>query len=450
VNGNIFEGLVRFDRNHNLEPGLAERWESPNSHTTVFTLRKGVRFSNGQPLTAQDVAASINGARTRRWPTRDYFQAIDSVRALDAERVEVITRFPYPVLLTKLTWGYVLPAEALEVNPVATVGTGRYRLERWVPGQELILAANPHYRGEQPAFARVRFVVTPSFRDRLEMVNRGQAQLADTVPLEEIDALSSRSDLRVVRRTGIRVLFLVVRLDRAPFTDPRVREALDVAIDRQELIARALAGRGEVATQIVPRAIVGFNPKILPARFDPERARRLLAQAGHPKGLDLRLDGPDNRYVNDRLILDEVARQLARVGVRVTVAARDKLEHFPFILAGRSDFHLIGWACESGDAGDALDHLAHTPVEGRLGSTNTLGLADPELDRLIEESDRSQGRLERVERLQAAMLRMAKLRPVLPLVVLTEAAVLSSRIEWDPGPNFALRLHEIKPAEPKP
>src|SRR6185503_6728494 len=141
-------------------------------------------------------------------------------------------------------------------------------------------------------------------------------------------------------------------------------------------------------TQIVPRAIVGFNPGIPPSRYDPAGARRLLAAAGYPHGLDLRLDGPNNRYVNDRLILDEVARQLAQVGVRVTVAARDKLEHFPFVMSGRSDFHLIGWACESGDAGDALDHLAHSPVEGRMGGTNTLGLADPELDRLIEESDR--------------------------------------------------------------
>jgi peptide/nickel transport system substrate-binding protein len=199
----------------------------------------------------------------------------------------------------------------------------------------------------------------------------------------------------------------------------------------------------------VPRAIVGFNPRIPPPRYDPERARRLLADAGHPRGLDLRLDGPNNRYVNDVPILHEVARQLARVGVRVTVAARDKLEHFPFVMSGRSDFHLIGWACESGDAGDALDHLAHSPVEGRLGSTNTLGLADPELDRLIEDSDRSQGRQERVEKLQAALARLGELRPVLPLVVLSEAAVLSPRIEWDPGPNFAVRLHEIRPAAPR-
>ena len=392
------------------------------------------------------MAASLEGARTRKWPTRDYFQAVESVRALDAERVEVVTRFPYPILLPKLTFGYVLPAQALDTTPVAAVGTGPYQLERWTPGREVALVANPYYRNQRPPFARVRFVVTPDFAERLALVTQGRAHLADGVPLEEMDALSARSDLRVVRRTGLRVLFLVPRMDRAPFQDPRVREALDLAIDRQELIARALAGRGEVATQIVPRAIVGFNPRIPHPRYDPEGARRLLAQAGHARGLDLRLDGPNNRYVNDRLILDEVARQLALVGVRVTVAARDKLEHFPFIMSGRSDFHLIGWACESGDAGDALDHLAHSPVAGRLGNTNTLGLADPELDRLIEQSDRSQGRLERVERLQAALQRMADLRPVIPLVVLTEAAILSRRIEWDPSPNFALRLQEIRPA----
>jgi peptide/nickel transport system substrate-binding protein len=445
VNGNIFEGLVRFDRNHNLEPALAERWESPDLHTTVFTVRRDARFSDGQRVTARDVAASLQAALERGWATRDYLQAVASVQALDRRRVEVVTRFPYPILLTKLTFGYVLPAQALATTPVATTGTGPYRLERWIPGQEVALVANRHYRGPPPPYARVRYVVMPGFRDRLASVTRGEAQLADAVPLEEIAALGRRGDLRVVSRTGVRVLFLVLRRDRAPFTDPRVREALDLAIDRQELIARALAGRAEVATQIVPRAIVGFNPGIAPPRFDPARARRLLAEAGFPRGLDLRLDGPANRYVNDRMVLDEVARQLARVGVRVEVSARDKLQHFPLILSGRSDFHLTGWACESGDAGDALDHLAHSPVEGRLGGGNSLGLADPELDRLIEESDRSQGRLERVQRLQAALQRLAELRPVLPLVVLTETAVLSPRIEWDPGPHFTLRLEEIRP-----
>jgi len=251
--------------------------------------------------------------------------------------------------------------------------------------------------------------------------------------------------VRVIAQPGLRVLFLCLRPDRPPFDDPRVREALDLAIDRGELVQRALAGRAQVVSQVVPPAVVGHDPALhLPAP-DRDRARKLLAEAGHAGGLTLRLDGPSNRYQNDRKILAEVARQLGEVGVRTEVRALEKGAFFPLIESGASSFYLLGWACESGDAGDVLGSLLHSPGTGALGAYNTLGLADAELDRLIDESDRASSGSERADRLRQAVARVARLRVVLPLVIQTDAVLLSRRVGWDAPFNLALRPEQMRP-----
>lgn len=446
VNWNVFEGLVRFDSRMRIEPALAERWENPDDRTYVFELRPGLSFSDGRPVTADDVAASLEVAIRRDWVSRDYLQAIERVRALGPRRVEIRTRFPYSILLSKLPWGLVLPAAALASDPVPALGTGPYRLESWTPGREFVLARNRHFRGPAPAFSRARFLVVPEAQERVARLVRGEVDVADQIPLEAIEALRAKRELQVFAGPGSRVLFLNLRMDQPPFSDARVREAVDLAIDRMELIRRALAGRTEAASQIVPPGVAGYNPSLKLTRAEPGRARRLLAAAGYADGLSIRLDGPNNRYVNDRQILEEVARQLGSVGIRVEVNALDKREFYRLAGSGGSRFHLMGWACQTGEAGDVLDALLHSRG-GPMGNNNTTGVSDSELDRLIEASNSSLDQPLRIARLQEAMARAGSLRPVIPLLVQTEAVAASRRIRWDPAPSYALRLEQMRPAE---
>jgi peptide/nickel transport system substrate-binding protein len=445
VNRSVFESLVRFDREFRLQPGLAERWSSPDERTYRFELRAGVRFSDGRPLTAADVVGSIEANRAG-WVTRDYLQAIESVRATGDREVEIRTRFPYLVLLTRLPWGPVVPRDAAERGASPAPGTGPYRVESWDPGRGYVFVRNPHFDRPAPAFERVVHVVVPDDAERMARVERGEADVADHVPLDQVDRLSGNPALRVVSGTGLRVLFLVLRADRPPFSDPRVREAIDLALDRPELVRRALGGHAEAATQLVPPSIVGHDPALRLPRPDPARARALLAAAGHSSGLDIRLDGPGNRYVNGVAIMQELARQLGEVGVRATVNAVDKREFFPLIDAGRSDLHLLGYACESGDAGDVLGALLHSATGGPLGSLNSLGLSDRLLDERIDAADRARTDTERARRLRLAVARAAELRAALPLVVQTEAVVLSRRLVWEAPLNMAIAPEDIRPA----
>ncbi len=444
VNSNIFEGLVRPRQDLTAEPALAERWENPDERTWLFRLRPGLRFSDGTPVTATDVAAALTFGQGPRAVARNILSPVESVEALAPDLVRVRTRYPFPVLLRHLTAGFVLPAAALRPPSVAPIGTGPYALESWLPGRELVLVENARYRGPRPAFRRVRLTVMADPAARSAALLAGRAHIADNVPLAQFARLSSSPAVRVVSRPGLRVLFLALRMNEPPFADARVREAFDLALDRDELIRRALDGHGQPAAQLVPAAVLGHNPDLRPTRPDRERARRLLAEAGYGSGLSVRLDGPNNRYVNDGAILLEVARQLALVGVRVEVAARPKEEFFALLDRKVPSFYLFGWSSSTGHAGDALEALMHTPTPNGVGFENVQFLSDPELDRLIDAAHASPRLDERSLLLAGALARVAQLRPVLPLVVQTETLALAREIDWEPPLDMALRLRDVR------
>src|SRR5262249_5703758 len=158
----------------------------------------------------------------------------------------------------------------------------------------------------------------------LSLVALGRADLADHVPAADVPRLRGVGSLDVISRPSGRVLFLAPRVDKKPFDDLRVREAIDLALDREELIQPTLPGMALAASQIVSPAVVGCDPARTHPKPDRDRARALLREAGYPDGFAVRLDGPSNRYVNDVEVLREIARQLATVGVRAEVNALEK------------------------------------------------------------------------------------------------------------------------------
>ena len=450
----VVGALVGLDRGLNVVPALAEHWLTSDDRTFVLELRPGLRFSDGRAASARDVAASLLAGTRLRWPNLGYLSTIDSVRALDERRVEVRAVRPDPTLLARLAWGFVLPADELGKTPVPVVGTGPYTLERWTPGASFRFARNPHYWGPPGAFAHAEFTVVRDDAKRIGLVESGESDLADFVPPESWQRLEQNKALRLVVGAGHRVLFLGLRVDRPPFADPRVREAFDLAIDRQAIVQKVLAGRGSAANQLLPRGAVGHIPDLPPKHFDPERARALLRAAGIRPGHKLRLDGPMNRYVRDVEIMREVARQLAAVGVEVEVNALDKSALYALLAAGRSDFYLLGWASESGDGADTFEVLFPPPGEkgARLNpsaaQTNASGFYDEELAAITREAQSSTNLRERATVLRRAFTRLGELRPILPLVVQPEAVVYNARrLRWDPPVSLALRPGDLNPAD---
>lgn len=445
VNSNVFEGLVSLDANLRPGPGIAGRWANPSPRTWVFHLRPEGRFSDGRPIAVSDVVASFEAARDQTWMNRYFLRSVESVRARDASSVEVTTKRPDPLLATQLPWAFVMPADCALEGCATPVGSGPYVLSRRTPGQEIVLTRNRLFRGPAPDYDEVRIRIVPDDGERIQEVLDGRADLADGVPVDRADALRAEGSTRVVARPGLFVLFLTMPVDRAPFSDPRVREALELAIDRRLLAERALAGLAEPAYQVVPATISGYDPALPIPRPDPERARSLLASAGLGKGLSLRLDGPTDRYTGDERILQEVARQLGEVGIAVSVRARPKAAYFPALDTEQMDLRLLGWSSDSGDAAGVLEAVFRTPgPEGSPG--NYMGLSDATLDGLIDDALGASTLAERSGLLRRAVRRVAEIRPVIPLVVEPQVFLVSQKVAWEPPLNLAIRGSDFRRA----
>ena len=446
INGNIFEGLVELDRLKRVVPALARSWENPDRNTYVIDLRPGLEFSDGSPVTSADFVASFNAAVNQSWPTRVYFRAFESVETEGDHRLIITTHSQYHTFLTQLHRGFVLPASAVEQHPVPTIGTGPYTLTHWEPGQYFALTSNPRYRGPMPAFEKVRFEIYPDDDQRIEAVLSGHAQVADHIPLNRIAELQKTPGVHVIVRQSSRVLFLGLRLDHEPFADPRVREAIDLGLDRKLLLDNAMAGFGTPASQVVASAVHGFNPTLPVTQPNQEKARKLLAEAGYPDGFTIELAGTHNRYVNDSQVLEEIARQLEGIGLSVTIKFMDKTDFFSYLDSGDANFFMLGWDSETGEAGNILGNLVHSDGGGFSGPSNIVALDDPELDALIDRAESSPTIEERMLRLQEAMAKLAADRPFVPLYVQPGAVLVSSSVHWEPQDDLGLRLREITSA----
>jgi peptide/nickel transport system substrate-binding protein len=264
----------------------------------------------------------------------------------------------------------------------------------------------------------------------------------DNVPTDRIEKLRKRSDVTVVSRPGLRVLFLVLPPNRAPFSDPNVRQAIDLALDRGELVRKALDGFGTPSVELVPPAVLGYNTDLAPEPPDRARAKELLRKAGYPNGLHLRLDGPRDRYVNGLGVMTELARQLAEVGVSVDTRALPKEEFFSLVEQSRSPFFLYSWSCDTLHAGEVLDEVVRTPRSP--GSLNVAGFSDPRIDELIDAADASPSLHERGILLSEALAFVAQKRAILPVLIQHESFGFSDRIEWHPSLEMALRVWEMK------
>lgn len=440
VNANVFEGLTAFDHELRPQPAVADRWENLDENTWVFHLRPGLRFSDGRPVGVRDVVASLRYAMTSE-TTKVLLAPLESVDALSEETIRLRTRFPYPILLANLTFAFVLPETALRLAHEPPIGTGPFRVEKWSRGEMLVLEQNPRFRGPPPLVKRARFVVTPDPGQRLAALDAGRVDIVEGVPTSAIGGLRRRQDLQVVNRPGLRVLFLALRVDQPPFSVAAVREAVDLALDRKELVRRALNGAGTPAAEMVPATVMGYNSDLRVTTPDPKRARELLRAAGYSRGFKFRLDGPSDRYTSGVEVMREVARQLQEIGVTVELNPMPKERFFKLADSGGYQALLYGWSCETIQAGEGLEELLHSPPAG--APPNLAFLSDRRLDRLIDDAGRSPVLKKRSLLLSQALARVAELRPILPLVVPDESFAFSNRVEWRPSLDMALHLADI-------
>jgi peptide/nickel transport system substrate-binding protein len=414
-NANIYEPLLRRDRQLRLEAALAERWEQVDPLTWRFHIRRNVRFSDGSPLTAEDVVFSIARARGPGSNIAAYFAAVAEVRKVDDFTVDLVTRNPSPILPEELTSFGIMSKAWLERNNAARVadltsreenfatrnamGTGPFVLVSREPDRRTVLAPNPLWwdRAEHN-LTRVEFNVIANDATRVAALLSGEVDMIYTVPPQDMERIGRTPNLRIIQGPELRTIYLgmdqmrpeLLKSDvrgRNPFQDVRVRRAMYQAIDIEAIRSRVMRGQARPTGQIFGPGVNGFvEANDTRPAVDLEGARRLLTEAGYPNGFGVTLDCPNDRYVNDEAICTAVVSMLARIGVRVTLNAQTRVRFFAEVNAPRyaTSFYLLGWTPNTYDAQNALFNLAGTR-DGTRGMFNNGGYSNPRFDTLVSQ-----------------------------------------------------------------
>lgn len=409
----LYDGLVWIDDDGELVPALAERWEVSDDGTEyTFFLRQGVRFHNGEPLTAEAVVATWEFGKD---PSNDYamlFSAAELVEALDDYTVRMVTAEPSAVFLTRLAthWGVVPPAymrevgiEGFERNPV---GTGPFRFVSRSLGDRIVLEANPDYwQAGLPKVAEVIYRVIPDASTRLAAIQTGEIHIANRLSAEQAALLERASGVEVISYLNDRVFYVGFKNIGAgvgtPLEDVRVRQALNYATNRPGIVQGIFAGAANEVAGFIVEGNLGFDPELMrPYPYDLERARALLAEAGYSEGFEIAMGCPADGYLNINEVCLAIQRSLAQIGVEVRLEFMTTNRYWSEPHYGAvGPMYVDSWSSE---IGEALPRLQGALLPGNYYNT----WEDAELAAMIEELARTVDREARAELYRALHRRM--------------------------------------------
>ncbi len=404
---NIFDPLVRQDAHQNLVPGLATEWRPIGETTWEFALRPGVTFRDGSPFGAEDVVASLRhvaGIANSPSSFKPYIAGIADIQTVAPNVIRIRTNGPRPLLPNDLSRIAIIPRAMADAPSAAfdtgAIGTGPFRLAHYSPGGSIDLDANPAYWRGAPAWAHAHLRFIANDGARVAALLAGDVDIIDAVPPDVAAAVDMGGNAKLVSAPGNRLIYLHIDsardvtpfardaagqvLPKNPLRDVLVRRAMSESIDRGALVARIMSGQGVPAGQFVPAGYAGYDPDIPVPKFDPADARKLLGEAGFPRGFSLTMHGPNDRYPNDSKLLQAIAQEFSRVGIATEADVQPGSVFFP--RASKLEFSVIlgGAAVETGEAIGVLNPLLATFDATRGAGTGNRGRwSNAEFDALL-------------------------------------------------------------------
>ena len=473
----VFDTLVWSGDGLELMPRLAESWKVINDNTWEFKLRRGVKFHDGSEFTAQDVKFSIERVPVVSGPnpTTIYVRRVKDVKIIDPYTVLVITDGAAPTLPNDFIRLFIVSAKAAAGltketsneafnSGKAAIGTGPYKYVSWQPKGDLVLARNDAYWGPKEPWARHVRKEIPNDAARVAQLKAGQLDLITRVPASDVATL--QRDPKITVQTVDTVYVFNIELDlrekalnvtakdgsalpKNPFLDLRVREAMDLAIDRKALAEVAMEGLGKPASQMVTPSIFGFNKALGDRKYDPAVARKLLADAGYPNGFKVQFSFTQDRLPGDRQVGISVAQMLAAVGIDAQANAQPAAVFFPARTRGDYSMSMSGWGTLTGEAHYTLSSLAHSnDKERKMGAFNVLNYKNPVMDKLLQDAAIEMDLGKRRKFLEDANALLEKDRQRLPIVAVGSAwAMQKGKVTIKPRVDEDTLAMNIKPVK---
>ena len=432
----IFDGLLTFDKELNLVPAIARSWKiSRDGKTYTFFLKRGVRFHNGREVTAEDFVYSFTRIIDPRTgsPGAALFEkvlgakefregkagAVKGLKALSKYVLEIKLTEPFAPFLTLLGMytPKVIPKEEVERwgddfgrHPV---GTGPFRLSSW-EGDRIVLEANRDYFKGRPYLDRIVYRVFPGARyDQMyDEFLKGRLEESPIPSGRREEAL--RGGFRVIRRPLLNLLYYGLNVRTPPFNNIKVRQALNLAIDRERIVKEALRGKDVKAERILPPGMPGYSPGRKAYPYDPARARRLLEEAGYPggRGLPVLEIWSASRAEATRKELEIIKANLADIGIRVRIRYEDDWPTYEeLLLRRRLPFYRYAWYADFPDPDNFLAILFHSKAKYNFSLYH-----NSKVDLLLDKAKRELDPLRRVEMYREAEDLILTDAPIIPIL----------------------------------
>ncbi len=408
-----YEGLTRYSATYQVEPALATKWTYISPTQVRFDLRKGVKFQDGTPFTADDVVFSFGRIRQPQGTMQIYVSGISDIKKIDDHTVDLILAGPNPLLLRNIIDFRIMSKAWAEKNNTAKVqdykakeenyasrnvmGTGSYKITGWMPEQRITMTIHNEWWDKHGGNVK-EVIYTPIKSDptRVAALLSGDVDMLTDLPTQDVARLRTDTKLKVVDGPEVRTIYFAPDVGspelkysnikgKNPFADKRVRQALSMAIDREAIKRNIMRGLSIPAGIMVAPGVNGNTPDIdTPTKPDSDGAKKLLADAGYPDGFEVRMNCPNNRYVNDEEICQAVVAMWARIGVKASLMAENMATFSVKFQNFDSSLYLLGWGVATYDAQYMIQSLVRTKSVGADGNYNFSRISDPVVDRLTD------------------------------------------------------------------
>lgn len=460
---NLYDGLVLYrDGTLEIAPGLAERWEiSPDGTRYRFFLRQGVQFHDGTPFNAEAVKFNFERMLDEDHPYHDtgpfplafFFSAIEEVRVIDPSTVEFQLKQPYAPFLSNLAY-----PTGLMVSPAAVrqygkgygrhpVGTGAFRFAEWQANARVVLLRNPNYWDGAPPLEAVIFRPVTDPNTRMAELLSGGIDLMLEVPPDSLQPLREDAAYRVHEQAGPHLWYLILNTREGPFSDRRVRQAANYAINKRGLVENILQGSAEVAAgPIAPAFAWAHNPEVAPYPYDPDRARALLREAGYDGApVTLYVTEGGSGMLDPVIMGTAIQADLQAVGMPVEIETYEWNSYLGRVnpgLAGKAEMAEMAWMTNDPDTLPFL--TLHSQALPSKGGFNSGYYSNPQLDRLLEQARRSVDSEERAKLYRQVQALVHKEAPWVFVAHWKQNAITASRVQgFRLQPSFFLMLQRV-------
>ena len=439
---NIFDNLITRDTSGAIVPQIAKAWKYTSDTVIEFDIRDDVTFQDGSKLTADDVAYSINRIIDPKLKSAQLsqFDQIVKAEATSPTTVVASTKSPYPALLAQLVKlsivpkAYVERVGAQEFNQ-KPMGSGPYKLVQWQKGVQTELQANDHYWRVKPAIQHVIFRAVPDVSTRIADLRTGKADLIRELPADQAISLKSETGIQILSVPTERVGYMYINAEAGATKDVRVRQAIAYAIDTPGLIEALLQGYGAPVNVLGAPPVLGYTDKVEGYKYDPEKAKELVKEAGAEGAKIEFLTSP----AYDRALVEAIQQMLNDVGLDTEIVSLDQatfLKRRQGDAANAGSVALGRWSCACQDADGIIFPLFRT-------GSSWAKYSNPEFDKLV---DGARSTLEKDKRLADYQKAYEILRADVPGIGLYQAYSVygaSAHLKWQPTANEAMFVTDM-------